>query len=186
VATIVLSSLNGDIKSDIIIYDLNSQKPISDNSYSGLLLFSLQYKDKNNITAIGDNEAIFLDGNGNKRSVYSYSDKTLKCYYNNTSGTSLAFSRYGIGKESTVVSLDKNGVLIGQKNIDTEVKQLCADNDYVVAFSSAGIDYYSSNYKDGGTISTTGDIIKTLCIKNNVYIFTPGTVYHNTLKQNLK
>ena len=182
VATIVLTSDNGDIKSDIIIYDLNSKNPISDNSYSGLLLFSLQYKDKNSISAIGDKEAIFLDGNGNKRSVYSYSDKTLKCYYNNNGGTSLAFSRYGIGKETTVVSLDNNGGLIGQKNIDTEVRKLCADNDYIVAFTTAGIDYYSSDYKNGGTLSTTGDILKTLCIKNNVYIFTPGTVYHSTLK----
>jgi hypothetical protein len=183
VATIILSNDNGDIKSNIIIYDLNSQKPVADKAYSGVLLFSLQYKDNNSISVIGDSEALFLDGNGNKRSEYSNSDKTLKCYYNNSSGaTSLVFSRYGIGKESTVVSLDSNGVVKGQTNINAEVKQLSADNDYIAALTAGGLEYFNTYCKNNGTVNTTGDIIKTLCIKNNVYIFTPGTVYHSTLK----
>jgi hypothetical protein len=183
VAAIVLASDNGDIKSDIIIYDLNSKKYIADKAYSGVLLFSVQYKDSSSLSVVGDSESLFLDDKGNKRSAYSYSDKTLKCYYNSSSGTSLAFSRYGIGKESTVISLDDGGKIKGQINISAEIKQLSADNDYITALTPSGLDYFSTDCKNIETVNTIGDIIKTICIKNNVYIFTPATVYHSTLKK---
>lgn len=176
VAALALSAENGDIKTSLYIYDVDQQKPDAVKNFDDVFLFSVQYRGADRICAVGDDRTMLFDGEGNTVSTYSYGDKTLKSYDNAENQTVLAFSRYGIGKESSLVELNADGSPTASCNVDSEIKSVTADGSCVAALTSTGPVCFSADLKKSGAVPYNGDISRLLCIKNNVYLFGPNEI----------
>lgn len=180
-AALATAAENGSIKSVLYVFNLDSNKPI-EKSYKETFLFSVHYKGDNAIAAVGDNQSVFFDGGGNEISKYEYSDKTLKCYQNGDDSTVLAFSRYGIGRDTTLVSFDDHGKVRGQSDLSSEVKYLSADADMISVLTDGGLWNSTINCGSISKKQIPGDTIKLLAVKKNTYIFGLETVYQYKTK----
>ncbi|HEX3025831.1 MAG TPA: DUF5711 family protein [Clostridia bacterium] len=177
IAAVTVGAKNGDIQSTVKIYKTSGRNEISSKSYDGLLLFSIGFKGNDRITAIGDTASIFLHNDGSSISRYDYQDKTLKCYSNTPWTTALVFSKYGVGSDSTVTSFGANGDVAGQTDIHSDVKSVYAGNKMVVALTQRGIWHSDTSLKNSATTNVSGDMIHTISIQNDVYIFGLQAVY---------
>lgn len=174
VAALALCADNGDISTSLYIYDVDKQKPDTVRSFDGVFLFSVQYRGANRICAIGDDRTIMFDGSGNTVNTYSYGDETLKTCDNGSDETVLALSRYGVGKESSLVNISADGTVAASRDVDSEIKSVTADGSLIAALTSEGPAWYSSDFKTSGSFKANGDIAKLVCIKNNGYLFGPN------------
>lgn len=176
VAASVISSENGEIRSTVTVYDISSSKAVRSTDFDGTLFFSLSWQQNGNILALGDNLAAAFDRSGRKTASTPYSDRTIRCYWAGPSGALLVFSRYGVGQDSTMISLDSNAGVAAQADVSENIK-LIAKGSGVAALHSAGLSFYGASLASAGSSDVSVDITKLLCIKDNVYCFTPATVY---------
>ncbi|MDR3551978.1 MAG: DUF5711 family protein [Clostridia bacterium] len=180
VAASVISSENGSIKSSVAIYSLSQQTPVAQTDLTGTLIFSLCYQSNGNIAALGDNLTAILGSDGSRKATYDYSGKTLRCFCAGLSGTLLVFSRYGVGQESTLVSLGEGGAVAAQANVKDNIKYIAYD-DGVTALGSTGLKFFTSKLAPSGSTAAAGDILKLLCIRSNAFYFTPATAYQHKI-----
>lgn len=174
-ASVVLSS-GGDIESILYIYDLSKQTPLAAVKFPGTLLFSVTYRSSSRILGVGDNRAVSLDANGGQAGSYAYGDHSLKCYDAEPSSTVLVFSRYGVGQDSTIVSLSADAKAQATVNTGRNIK-LIAGGDKVAALSTTGLLFFNTDLSGAGMDNTTGDISQMITMGGYAYSFTPTTAY---------
>ncbi len=173
-AAIAVGARDGSIFSDIYIFNLNSQNPVAVKKYDGELLYSISFKDNNEIAAVGQDETAFLDSSGKQTSLYTYDDKQLICSANADGPVVLVFG--GVNNLSSVISLDGGGNLQGKADINADVKTVCTGGGNIV-FSSHGLIWHgSNNCADISKISESGDVLASLSTKNYAYIFSMQSV----------
>jgi hypothetical protein len=179
-AAIAVGARNGNIFSDIYIFDLNSQKPVSVKEYDGEMLFSINFKDNNQITAEGEDKTVFLNSSGSQTSTYTYTDKQLVCSSNADGPAVLVFG--GVGTNTSVVSLDGSGKVLGQATVKAEVTTASTSGGNIVLGSRGGIWCAYDNCTGISNISVSGDVLTTLFNKGYVYIFGTQSVERYNLR----
>lgn len=169
-AAVVIGARNGNMFSDIYIFNLSSSKPSSITKYDGELFYSINFKDNNHIAAVGDDEAVFLYSSGKQISKYGYGGRELKCSSNLNGPVVLVFNKSGT--ESSVVSLDNGGNLLGNTDVAASEVSIISNGDgKTVIVSNGQILYTSDNCKDSGKISVSGAVMSVISMKNYAYVF---------------
>lgn len=186
VATIEVSAQNGDISSTIDIFRLDSTKPIAEKQINGTLLFSIQYNSNGHLTAVGDNQTLYFDGNGKQTGSYAYGTRQLACYSNSGGSTVLVFNHYENGTAaSSLVPLVVGDQVLPEKsvNIDNQINSVYANSSGIVALSSNLIWQGSTNGKQLLTVNVAGDKLAAVLQKNTCYVFGLQNIYRYSAKK---
>jgi hypothetical protein len=183
VAAVVLSSVNGEYRSSIYIFNTRVQKPLSATNFDGTLLFSIQYTDNDEIASVGDFESVFLSQNGKKKSEYTYDGKTLKCYTNSNGATALVFGTHGVSGGSELISLSGAGRVAGKAAINSDVGDVFANGGIIAALTDSGIWHSDTSCRHAAVAASTGGEIAALPLKGNIYVFGLQSVYQYSLTQ---
>jgi hypothetical protein len=169
-AAVVIGAREGSMFSDIYIFNLNSRTPVAIKKYNGELLYSIRFKDNKRIAAVGDEEAVFLYASGEQKSVYSYASKELECSSNGDGPVVLAFKKSSA--QSTIMSLDGEGKLIGTADIAAADITIISNSDgKTVIVSNGKIWYAADNCSGAARIPESGDVLSALSLKNHAYVF---------------
>lgn len=179
-AAIAVGSRGGNIFSDIYIYKLNSQNPVAVKQYDGEMLFSISFKDNSEIAAEGEDETVFLDSSGKQTSTYAYANKQLICGANSEGSVVLVFG--GVGANSSVVSLDGGGKVLGQANVNEDITTADTGDGNIVLGSRNSLWCSYDNCTGISKISLSGDLLAALCDKNFAYIFGAQSVERYNLR----
>jgi hypothetical protein len=175
-----VGSRGGNIFSDIYIYKLNSQNPVAVKQYDGEMLFSISFKDNSEIAAEGEDETVFLDSSGKQTSTYAYANKQLICSSNSEGPVVLVFG--GVGANSSVVSLDGGGKILGQANVNENITTADTGDGNIVLGSRNSLWCSYDNCTGISKISLSGDLLAALCDKNFAYIFGAQSVERYNLR----
>lgn len=169
-AAILVGVRSGGMFSDIYIFNLNSETPAAVKKYDGQLLYSISFKDNKRIAAVGDEQTVFLTASGEEKSVYGYKDKELQCSSNGDGPVILVFNKNA--KQSTVVSLDGGGKLLGSGDIPmSNVSIVSNAAGKTVAVAEGKIWYASDNCSNPKLISTSEDVRCAFSSNGCVYVF---------------
>lgn len=186
VAAIEVGAQNGGICSTVNIFHLGSNKPIAKKQVDGTLLFSIQYNSNGFITAVGDNQTLYFDGNGKQTGSYAYGTRQLACYSNSGSSTVLVFNHYENGTAaSTLVPLVTGDHTLSVKsvNINGQVDSVYADTTGIAALSSNLIWQGDPNGKQLSTISVAGDKLAAVLQKNTCFVFGLQNIFRYSAKK---
>ena len=167
-AAIVVGARDGSIFSDVYIFNLNSQTP-SIKKFDGEMLFSIGFKDNNNIAAVGEDKTVFLTSDGVQTADYEYGSKQLVCSSNEDSSVILVFG--DVDDQSSVVSLDESGKLQGKTSVSGKVNDVSTGGGNIVLVSNGQIWYTSVACTGIKKINVTGYVLAALPIKQFAYVF---------------
>ncbi|MFT9056095.1 MAG: DUF5711 family protein [Ethanoligenens sp.] len=186
VAAIEIGAQNGGISSTVDVFRLGSTKPVSKKRVDGTLLFSIQYNSNGRITAVGDNQTLYLDGSGKQTGSYAYGTRQLSCYSNSGGSTVLVFNHYeNETAASLLVPLIAGDQVLSAKpvSITDNIDSVYAGQSGIVALSSNLIWMGDANGKPISVTNAAGDKLAAVMQKNNDFIFGLQNIYHYPVKK---
>lgn len=175
------SAKNGDILAGVKFFHVDSKQPVGEQSYPGLTLFNIQFKDNSTAAAVGDNAALFFTSDGKEVKRVDYGDKVLKAYSNTAFGTVLVFSQYGVGAASEIYSYSSAGNLKGQAALASDIKYVYTGNNAIAAYAQQGVWHSGADCKNASTTKVNGDMMGALSLGSKIYAFGLQSVYQYSI-----
>lgn len=103
----VTTTDDGQLKSCVIIQKVGGSQNLREYVFDGTLIFSVQFTDSDNVTAIGDDMAARVAANTERKLTYRYDDRTLTGFAVSDNGNlALALSAHSDGQNTTVTVLN--------------------------------------------------------------------------------
>ena len=142
-----VSSLDGQVKSIIYVFDFNSKEPAVTYDVDDNMLFSVNYLSNKNLVAVGDEKIVFIDTRKNFKNGISYDLKSLKCVHIDPD-FGVAYSLCVPGSNNCSLSfLDKNGDLKFENKIDCVFKSILCTAGKIIGSGSGKLFVYSATGK---------------------------------------
>ncbi|ADU26572.1 DUF5711 family protein [Ethanoligenens harbinense] len=186
VAAIEIGAQNGSISSTVVVFRLDSTKPIAKKQVDGTLLFSIQYNSNGRITAVGDNQALYFDGSGKQTGAYPYGTKQLACYSNQDGSTVLVFDHYeNQTAASLLVPLVAGDKLLSAKSvsINGRIDSVYAGSSGITCLSPGMIWRGDQSGNPLATISANGDKLAAVMQSNVCFVFGSQSILRYPLKK---
>lgn len=95
------------------------------------IIYEVKYLDNGNFCAIGEDSLIVFDTDGNKVGSYDYGGSVLTDFSTDGGFIALALNKYISGSESSVVAVDGEGNVLGEKEIGKTILSLSVCGKYV-------------------------------------------------------
>lgn len=180
-AAVVVGVRNGNMFSDIYIYNTASTVPVAVKKYDDTLLYSINFTDSTHISAVGDKKAVFVDTSGKEISVFDYGDKELADSANTGDTPVLAFKK---GTSQTeLYSFGAGGNKKGTTVINAaNIKSLNNGSGKTVLLSGDTLWYFNSDCSNGSHITIKGNTKSVFSLNNSAYIFKTQSVERQSIK----
>jgi hypothetical protein len=180
-AAVVVGVRDGNMFSDIYIYDISSNKPKVIKKYDDTLLYSINFSDSSHICAVGDKKAVFLGIGGNENAVFDYSDKELSGTSNVSDSPTFAFKK---GTSQTeLCTFDVSGKQKGSKIFSAaSIKSLYNGSEKTVLLSGDELWYFNNDCSNASHIALSGDTKSVLSLNKCAYIFKTQSVEMKNIK----
>ena len=128
-----VSTSNGGINSCIYIFDFAKKEPLQIYEIKDNMLISVNYLFNKNLIAVGDSAAVFIDKKAKEFKEVNYKGKRLNCIdINKYMGAFYCLSSEGVWDESTLVFIDRNGIVKIDATIHNRLDKILYDNNRII------------------------------------------------------
>ncbi len=156
-AAVTLGQENGVFVSNIVLYKMPETEPSADYSISGGLVAAIGEQEGRLVT-VSDTALTFAGANGEITGSYSYSGSYLREYeLGGTGFTALLLNRYRSGSVGRLVTVDKDGEVLGSLDVREEVLDISASGRYLAVLYSDRLAVYNQDLQPYATLQGTGD-----------------------------
>jgi len=116
-------------------------KDIPDNTFDlhGELIIDILYLANGNMLAVSTNSLIIVDKDGASRELFEYFDKRLGGYGFDDGFISLNLLDYGVGYRGRLVTVDKDGNLLGEYPTDREIISMSCGRGLLAVLRNDGL-----------------------------------------------
>lgn len=131
VAVAVVNNDNGDIYSEVLVFDTKSTEPLFTNRYAGETILSLRFQNNSDILVVTDRSISGISGRDQLAFQTEFEYGTLsEVAIAENGNTALILSKVRDGKDY-VILYDKDGDLIQEFSIDSNARGLALSNSTV-------------------------------------------------------
>lgn len=140
-----VNSLNGQLVSNVYLLDLSKQDPINIFTYQDQLIYEVSFISDDRLAVITDVLTSVIKSDGTKEVPYSYSSQILTAYdFCYDSGIVLSLSKSDDGRSCSVVTLNKDGGVVGSFDTDLKIISLDAVQDRTAVLSYGHLGIYNA------------------------------------------
>lgn len=126
------------------VFQLNSEKEQASCAFPGEVLFELRYLSAAQLCLLGSEGMHFVSADGSKTSFYDFDGRYLSAYDFGGSGfAALYLSEYRAGAGGQLLTLDGEGTVLGQCQVEGSLISLSAQGRQVLFAASDGLSLYS-------------------------------------------
>ena len=131
--------------SRITLYNgLSKPDPDSAFDLTGELILDMRFLSGGDLLVVSENSLIVIDKNGKSRIQYEYFDKRLGGYVLDDDLIFLHLLDFGVGYSGRLVSIDKEGTLLGEIETDRELVSMSFGGGYLAVLRNDGLMFYSA------------------------------------------
>ena len=156
-AAVTLGQENGVFVSSIVLYQMPETEPAADYSISGGLVAAVGEQEGRLVT-VSDTALTFAGANGEIAGTYPYGGAYLREYDLGGMGfAALLLNRYRSGSVGRLVTVDKDGEVLGSLDVREEVLDISASGRYLAVLYSDRLAVYNQDLQPYATLQGTGD-----------------------------
>lgn len=156
-AAVTLGQENGVFVSNIVLYSMPGEEPAANYSVTGGLVAAIGEQEGRLVT-VSDSVLTSAGADGGIQGSYSYSGSYLRDYdLGGTGFTVLLLNRYRSGSVGQLVSVDKDGELLGSLEVREEVLSISASGRYLAVLYADRLVVYNQNLETYASLRGTGD-----------------------------
>lgn len=166
-----ISSENGQLKSVIYVFKINSDRPILTLKYDNSMILELDVLSNGNVIAIGDTLTSVVNIRSKKRTNYCYRGKSLTSFdVDKRNGAVLSLASTRDSDDNNIVLVDSRGNADYSKETNLRIEALSYKNNTVAALCSGRVYLYNHSLHFKGDYGV-GDDAK------QVRLYTPRRAY---------
>lgn len=144
--------------------------PLGGNNF-----YYVSYKGSN-ATIIGDSSAVTLNDEGGTEATFDYGGMSLRGYANTSDRTVLVFSKYGVGREHVIVSVDDDGEEYARAELSVDFRCVSAGKSGVAVLGSHEVTVFSKKLEQEAVAETSADGSCACVSGDNVFVFGVGSI----------
>ncbi len=140
--------------SEVRFFNLTKTDQLAAFSVSDTVLLDLHWLTQNQLCAYSTEQAFFFSDKGQWSNTYDFAGQYLTgCTFDGEGFAAFALSPYRAGTTSRLVSLDANGKLLGNTEIQSEIVSLTAGGSEVLVLCPDGAILLSSSLAEKGQLA---------------------------------
>ena len=147
-----------------------SRVPLGGNNF-----YYVTYKGSN-VTLIGESSAVTLNDEGGEEAVFDYGGMSLRGYSCTSDRTVLVLSKYGVGRDHAVVSIDDDGEEAARADVSVDFRCVSAGRSGVAVLGSHEVYVFSKRLEQDAVAETSADGSFACISGDNVFIFGVGSI----------
>lgn len=156
-AAVTLGQEDGVFVSSVVLYEMPEEEPEAAYNISGGLVAAIGGREGRLVT-VSDTVLTFASAKGEITGSYSYSGSYLREYdLGGTGFVTLLLNRYRSGSVGRLVTVGKNGEVLGSLDIREEVLNISASGRYLAVLYSDHLVVYNQDLQTYATLQGTGD-----------------------------
>ena len=163
------------------LYSLSQEEELRSWTGEDDLFFELDYLGGNALLLLGTDKAVFLDGQCQPVSTYDYGGEYLKDYSVSGEGCLvLALGRHRSGSAARLITLDREGRLLGSLEVQGEVEGISAAGRWIAVRYPDRVTLYDQELKEKGSLENATGVQAALVREDGSAILVSGgsaTVY---------
>lgn len=144
------------------------------------IFYYVSYKGSN-VALIGASSVVTLDDEGGTVYEYSYEGMALRGYSNTSDRTVLVLSKYGVGRDNVIVSLDDDGEEAAKADVSVDFRCVSAGKSGIAVLGSHEVFVFSKRLALEHEAETSADGSFACLSGDNVFVFGVGSITKITL-----
>ena len=174
-AVLGMNTDSGEIYSYAFIFDPSSKAEPIKVEVGGNICYTLSYKGSD-LTVIGKTAAYCVSLSGEIKNSYEYGEKELKGYTDMGKRSVLVFSKYGVGREHTLVILDSAVKEKRAADLQVDFRSVTANEKNITVLGSHEVYVYSKSLGLKGSAEISADGTYACTIGKNIFVFSVGSI----------
>ena len=170
-----MNSDGGETSVAAFLFDPRSKSEPVKAALGGNNFYYVSYKGSN-VTLIGDSSAVTLNDEGGAEYEYSYGGMGLRGYSCTSDRTVLVLSKYGVGRDYVLVSLDDDGEEAAKADISVDFRCVSAGGSGVAVLGSHEVTVFSKKLQQEAVAETSADGAYACVSGDNVFVFGVGSI----------
>ena len=170
-----MNSDGGESSVTAFVFDPGSKEEPLKAPLGGNIFYYVSYKGSN-VALIGASSVVTLDGDGAVAYEYSYEGMALRGYSNTSDRTVLVLSKYGVGRDNVVVSLDDDGEEAAKADVSIDFRCVSAGKSGVAVLGSHEVLVFSKRLALESEAETSADGNYACVSGDNVFVFGVGSI----------
>lgn len=143
VAVAAVGVKDAEIYTRIIIFDTAKTEAVKDMKFSGTLFLKMVWTNSDAIIAVGDNQTVVFDENGEKTGTLTYNDHDISCIKSDDKGN-VAVCRTDLGGAKTYITVyQKDGTKACEKSFEGEITDMDIDKNRFAVLRNGEITVYN-------------------------------------------
>lgn len=171
-ATLTVESVGGVVH----LMKLDSEKEIAEFTEEDALITDLHWLSNDRIFLMETACCTVIGKDGKAVGTVTFEDQAVTDFSYGDGFAAIMLSDYYSGTNGVMMTVGADATILGQAGIETDLKAMDANGDYIAALCGDGIYMYTMGMQQAGTIeSTTG--VQDVVIRKNTDIF---LISHNS------
>jgi hypothetical protein len=130
--------------SQIVFFDLNSIYPESTFDLPGEIILDIRYVSGGNVLAVSTHSLHRFNINGVSDVIFDFSGRRLGRYSLEDGLIALHLLDFGVGYSGSLITLDRNGQILGEIYSDRELISMSYSSDYLAVLWSDGPAFFNA------------------------------------------
>ena len=174
-AVLGMNANGGEVSSYAFLFEPSSKGepikvPLNEN-----ICYAASYKG-NRLTVIGKSSAYSISADGAVKNTYAYGERELEGYTDTDSKSILVFSKYGVGREHTVVILDSSVKEKKTADVALDFRCVTVNGKNITVLGSHEVCVYSTSLSLKHTEPISADGTYAYTIGKNIFVFGVGNI----------
>ena len=175
-----MNSDGGETSVTAFMFDPGSKEEPLKEPLGSNIFYYVSYKGSN-VALIGASSVMTFDDDGDSVYEYSYEGMALRGYSNTSDRTVLVLSKYGVGRDNVIVSLDDDGEEAARADVSIDFRCISAGRSGVAVLGSHEVMIFSKGLALDHEAETSADGNFACVSGDNVFIFGVGSISKITL-----
>lgn len=155
VAVITISQTDGTFRSTVRFHSTSASEPFATVELDGFTVLDMDF-DSDGLWLLGDSSLIILSPKGELRGEYQFDPDFLKGYTMEGDGfICLLLGKYRAGSARALVTIDRDGNVIAQQDLNAQVLSMSASGRYLALLSGQELNIYTGDLTLYNTLGDT-------------------------------
>ena len=170
-----MSSDGGEVSVTAFVFDPRSKAEPLKVPLGGNNFYYVSYKGSN-VTLIGASGAVTLNGDGAVEASFDYGGMSLRGYSCTSDRTVLVLSKYGVGRDCVIVSLDDDGEEAARTDISVDFRCVSAGKSGIAVLGSHEVTVFSKKLEQEAVAEISADGVFACVSGDNAFVFGVGSI----------
>ena len=167
----IKSTTEGDILSTLLVMSRDSSEVLCTVTLESEMIMNVRFNDESNIVCLTDKALRVYSLSGELLSAYKFDAKILRNFSQGGKWSVLVLNENVVGKEHQVIIFDAKGNTYLEKNIASEITDLCISSGYVFLLGVEDVTVIDISKKEAESYGTDRSYRSIELINNsNVYL----------------